>query len=173
MDCDSNPCFGEEVRFIGSDATKSNIGPGATFLPSLLLISAEKIEDETRVVNIPEFLTFIETLTQPALVSIAQSHNIAISSNLVVGVIRNLISDHISLCACLDSSLPACSLLNSNFCGQDCDEDNLNTDFQSSTDLKIYVLSQLLNKLKLRPLHHILSQNNVEHDRNGSRSYLR
>ena len=112
-------------------------------------------------------------MTRPALISIAQAHNIAISSKSVVDVIRNLFSDHVSSGACLDSSLPACTLLNSSFCDQECDEDNSNTDFQLSIDLKIYFLSQLLNKLKLCPLRRILSQNNVAHDSNGSRSYLR
>ena len=42
MDCDLNPSFGE-VGFIGSDATMSNIGPGATFSRSSPLMSSENL----------------------------------------------------------------------------------------------------------------------------------
>jgi hypothetical protein len=188
MDCDLNPSL-VDLGFIGSDAslTVSDIGPGATFSHSSSYISSKNpsvsglSENESHVasvsvpMNVPDFLIFIETSTRPVLISIAQSHNITVPSKSVVDVIRNLISDHISSGACLGSLLPACTLLNSSLCGQECDDsdDNLNADFQLSIDLKIYILSQLLKKLKLRALRRLLSQNNVDHDSNGSRSYLR
>jgi hypothetical protein len=184
MDCDSNPSL-VNLGFIGSDASVSHIGPGATFSHSSSYISSKNpsvsglSENVSHVVsvpmNVPDFLIFIETSTRPVLISIAQSHNIPVPFKSVVDVIRNLISDHISSGACLGSSLPACTLLNSSLCAQEpeCDDsnDNLNADFQ--LDLKIYILSQLLKKLKLRALRRLLSQNNVDHDSNGSRSYLR
>jgi hypothetical protein len=90
MDCDSNPSL-VDLGFIGSDATVSDIGPGATFSHSSSLISSENpsvsglSENETHVVsvpmNVPDFLTFIKTLTRSALISIAQSHNIAVPSS--------------------------------------------------------------------------------------------
>jgi hypothetical protein len=61
----------------------------------------------------------------------------------------------------------------SNFCDQDCDSDDNNVYFQSSTGLRFYILRRLLHKLRLRPLRRILSQNNVDYDSNGSFSYLR
>ena len=125
--------------------------------------------------NVPHFLTFIETSTQPVLLSIAQSHKITVPSKSALDVIRNLVSDHVSSSACLGSSLPACTNLNASLCGQDCESsnDNLNDDFQLTLDLEIHILSRLLRKLKLRPLRRILSQNSVNHDRNGNCSYLR
>ena len=83
---------------------------------------------------------------------------------------------HISSGACLGSSSPSCTILNSSFCGEEPDDNN-NADLRLirrlSSDLKIDILSRIIHKLKLRPLRRILLQNSVYHDRNGSLSYLR
>ena len=180
MDYDQSPNL-IDVGVIGPGATLSDIDPGVTLSSSSLMsseipsVSSLSHNETCSVASIPmsisEFLTFIETSSRPVLLSIAQSHNIAVPPRSVLDVIRTLISDHISSGACLGSSLPACTILNSSLRSQDCDDNN--TDFQLNIDLKIYILSRLLHKLKLRPLRRILSQNNVDHDSNGSRSYLR
>ena len=166
-----------DIGVAGPGAMVSDIGPGATLSTSSSLFCSDVpsvsnlSKNDTRHVvsvpmNIPDFLTFIETSSRPALLSIAQSHNITVPSKSILDVIRNLISDHVSSGTCLSSSLPACTKLNSSLCGQ-CDDDNLNDDFQLTIDLKIYILLRLLHKLKSRPLRRILSQNNVNHNNNS------
>ena len=53
------------------------------------------------------------------------------------------------------------------------DDNNHDADFPLSRDLRIYILSRIRHKLKLHPLHRILLQNSVDHNRNDSVSYLR
>ena len=82
MDCDTNLSL-VDLGVIGPGAAVFDIGPGATCSSSSPLVSSENpsvsdlSENKTHVVsvpmNVPEFLTFIETSTRPALISIAQS----------------------------------------------------------------------------------------------------
>ena len=82
---------------------------------------------------------------------------------------------HISSGACLGSSSPSCTILNSSFCGEEPDDNNadLRLIHRLSSDLKIDILSRIIHKLKLCPLCRILLQNSIYHDRNSSLSYLR
>ena len=82
--------------------------------------------------NVTDFLTFIESQASSCfvLLSIAQSHNITVLSKPVLEVIRNLISEHISSGACLGSSSPSCTILNSSFCGEEPDSDDNNADLR-------------------------------------------
>ena len=116
--------------------------------------------------NVPDFLTFIETSIRSVLHSIVESHNIIVPSKSVLDVIRNSISDHLSSGACLGSSLLSCTILNS-VEDSERDENNHDTDFPLSRDLRIYILSRTRHKLKLRPSRRILLQNSVDHNRNG------
>ena len=65
---------------------------------------------------------------------------------------------HISSGACLGSSSPSCTILNSSFCGEEPDDNNddLRLIRRLSSDLKIDILSRIIHKLKLRPLRRIL-----------------
>ena len=128
MDCDTNANT-IDFEVIGPGATVSDIGADATLYlnpSSVVTLSHSEtchVANSNVPMNVSDFLTLIESSSRSDLVSIAESHRIALPSKPVSDVIRNLISasDHISSGDCLRSSVSACKILNSNFYGQDCD----------------------------------------------------
>ena len=133
--------------------------------------SAPVLSSHCHATTIHDFLSSLEDLRKPALLSIADSHNISLPLPTSINVLRDLISDHVSSGKCISSSSSFCIDFNLNF--PVTVEDSGGQDDLSLIHSKITILNQIAPKLSQRALRRILSYNSVAYHPNDSRSQLR
>jgi hypothetical protein len=127
------------------------------------VLGADATSDSLHTIdNMAHLLTSIESLSKPALVTLAKDHNILGPYNLSSDSLRDIISTHLTTGACALSSSEVCIKLARTFhSGAHSEESELYNQDITVLTLRIYALSKIAYTIKLR--HYIPSKTETFH----------